>query len=54
LAEDEYFVLGDNRLHSSDSRLWGGVARKLITGRVILRAWPLDKIAKFKPVVYPL
>lgn len=52
--EDEYFVLGDNRLHSSDSRLWGGVARKLITGRVVFRAWPLNKIAKFEQIEYSL
>ena len=54
LEQDEYFVLGDNRLHSSDSRLWGGVKRKLITGRVFLRAWPLDKIAKFEQIEYSL
>ncbi len=33
LADDEYFVLGDNRHHSSDSRSWGPISRKDIIGR---------------------
>ncbi|KKW08219.1 MAG: Signal peptidase I [Candidatus Kaiserbacteria bacterium GW2011_GWA2_49_19] len=40
LKENEYFVLGDNRLSSSDSRSWGVLPRDKIIGRVLLRLWP--------------
>ncbi len=40
LAQDEYYVLGDNNSASSDSRYWGPVKSKLIIGRAILRLWP--------------
>jgi len=44
LSDDEYFVLGDNRNASSDSRKWGEVDKKLIIGRAWLRAWPFDRL----------
>jgi signal peptidase I len=47
LKDDEYFVMGDNRMYSSDSRVWGPVPNSDITGRVILRAWPLNDIAVY-------
>ena len=40
LGEGEYFVLGDNRSASYDSRRWGVLPFANITGRVWLRAWP--------------
>ncbi len=44
LKDDEYFVLGDNRSASSDSRYWGAVNKKLISGRAFLRLLPVNKI----------
>lgn len=40
LGQDEYYVMGDNRTHSFDSRSWGVLKREDIVGRVIFRAWP--------------
>jgi signal peptidase I len=37
-----YFVMGDHRSNSSDSRIWGEVPKKYIIGRVQLRWWPLQ------------
>ena len=42
-----YFVLGDNRPISCDSREFGLVAQELLKGRVTARFWPLDRIAVF-------
>jgi signal peptidase I len=40
LGPDEYFVLGDNRPDSSDSRVWGPLEEQYIVGRTFLRLWP--------------
>ena len=44
LAEDEYFILGDNRMWSKDSREFGPVKKKFIIGRTWLRGWPLYRV----------
>jgi len=52
LKENEYFVLGDNRLHSLDSRIFGPVKKDQIVGRVILRLWPLNSLSLFLKPFY--
>jgi signal peptidase I len=44
LKADEYFVLGDNRIHSTDSHIIGPIKRDAILGRVRLVIYPLNKI----------
>lgn len=48
VPEGKYFVLGDNRPHSSDSRSWGVIEKKVITGRAWLIYWPISKIGLVK------
>ncbi len=47
LKENEYFVLGDNRNASSDSRSFGPINKSAVVGRVLLRVFPFSKAQVF-------
>lgn len=52
LGPDEFFVLGDNRAHSRDSRFFGPLNRRYLVGRVILRGLPISRVQIFKAPGY--
>lgn len=53
LKPSQYFLLGDNRYSSLDSRAFGPVQLRSIVGRAWLRGWPLDKIGTVPEASYP-
>lgn len=52
VPEGQYFVLGDNRSHSSDSREWGTVPLENIIGKAWLRYWPFNKLGLVREAKY--
>lgn len=53
VGSDEYYVLGDNRNASKDSREFGAVNKSFITGKVWLRGWPFERATVFGPDYWP-
>ena len=52
VPEGQYFVMGDNRPNSSDSRVWGFVTSQEITGKAWFVYWPLNLAGTVKAVSY--
>ncbi len=44
IPEDQYFMMGDNRGNSQDSRFWGTLPRERFIGRAVFVFWPLNRI----------
>jgi signal peptidase I len=47
IPANDYFVMGDNRTDSCDSRYWGPISKSLIVGKVEVRVWPISSIKLF-------
>lgn len=54
LEQEQYFVMGDNRDASFDSRRFGAIDKEDIVGRTWLRGWPVNRISVFEPPAYNL
>jgi len=50
--EDEYFVMGDNRVYSFDSRSWGSLPKEDIMGLVRFNLWPLGEARAIENPIY--
>lgn len=54
IPEGSYFMMGDNRDNSADSRVWGPVSRDLIVGRAMFVIWSFDEHAPSSNAAFPL
>ena len=52
VPNDEFFVMGDNRFHSSDSREFGTIKKSSIIGKAFVRYWPINKLGLLPQVKY--
>lgn len=52
ISDNNYFVMGDNRQFSFDSRNWGALDKSEIIGLVRLRLWPIDSVMAFEKPAY--
>jgi len=52
VPQGEYFLMGDNRNHSSDSREFGSVEKEEFIGRAFLRYWPVNKLGLLPKPTY--
>ncbi len=53
LGPNQYFMMGDNRNNSSDSRVFGPVGLDRVIGEALVRYWPIDKWGVVKDIAYP-
>lgn len=54
LGPRQYYVMGDNRSSSLDSRQFGAIGRGSIVGRVWVRGWPIDRVGRFLAPEYEI
>jgi signal peptidase I len=54
IGENEYYVMGDNRSNSFDSRRFGAVNKSMIVGRAWFRGWPFSRIETFEAPLFNL
>lgn len=52
LKDNQYFVLGDNRTNSHDSRRFGAIGKERIIGKAWFRGWPIDRLNTFNLPIY--